>query len=173
MAFLASVGPGDATSLAAVAAVSGSGSSSSSTGVTTAGGTGGPTSPTKKGMAPAFEGNKKLMEQVEYLRQEQRKQENKFSEERKNLQLEMGTKLMTQERQLKQEIAQLRVRVVELEDQASHRDEELMTAKSHVDSLQAMCRQMEQARAEAVSTQNKLRGDLKNMQQSGRPTHSN
>ena len=129
------------------------------------GGPGAGSSPSKQS-SDAFQANRQLLEQLEVLRSEQRTQLMRFSDERRALQAEASSKLLAQERQLKSDVSDLRSQVTALEDRVTHYSDEASAAKSKAESLQVMCRQLEQARLDAVEQQGKLRADLKNMQQS-------
>ena len=122
-------------------------------------------SPTKQS-SDAFQANRQLLEQLEILRSEQRTQLMRFSDERRALQAEASSRLLAQERQLKADVSDLRGQVTSLEDRVTHYSEEASAAKSRAESLAVQCRQLEQARLDAVEQQGKLRADLKNMQQS-------
>jgi hypothetical protein len=122
-------------------------------------------SPSKQA-SDAFQANRQLLEQLETLRSEQRSQLLRFTEERRSLQVEASNRLLSQERQLKGEISEMRAQVTSLEDRVTQYSEEASTAKSKAESLAMTCRQLETARMEAVEQQSKLRADLKNMQQS-------
>jgi len=122
-------------------------------------------SPSKQA-SDAFQANRQLLEQLETLRSEQRSQLLRFTEERRSLQAEASNRLLSQERQLKSELSEMRAQVTSLEDRVTQYSEEASTAKSKAESLAMTCRQLEMARMEAVEQQSKLRSDLKNMQQS-------
>lgn len=125
----------------------------------------GPTGAAKKSES-AFEANKKLVEQLEVLRNEQERMQRRHFDDRKALQVEADTKLMNTERALKAEILSLKVKNTDLEDRITAKEDEIATAQSRMANLTTICEQLEKARAEAMEGQGKLRADLKNMQQS-------
>jgi len=113
-----------------------------------------------------FGANQKLFEQLNNVQLELRKQQEAFSDERRNLQVEASMKLMALERQSKAEISALRSTLTILEDRILQKDEEITLLRSKEENLAMMNRQLEVGRKEAVDAQSKLRADLKNMQQS-------
>lgn len=113
-----------------------------------------------------FGANQKLFEQLNNVQLELRKQQEAFSEERRNLQVEASMKLMALERQSKAEVSALRSNLTILEDRILQKDEEITLFRSKEENLSMMNRQLEVGRKDAVDAQAKLRADLKNMQQS-------
>ena len=117
-------------------------------------------------IVPAIEGNRQLMEQLESLRNEIRRQQIKFTDERQMLLAEGSGKMLAQERHFKEELSDLKRRLAAAEDAHHFISEEARTSHSRVTSLEQLCRTLEIGKAEAVDAQNKLRADLKNMQAS-------
>jgi len=113
-----------------------------------------------------FGANQKLFEQLNNVQLELRKQQETFSEERRNIQIEASMKFMALERQSKAEISVLRSNLTILEDRILQKDEEITLLRSKEENLAVMNKQLEMGRKEAVDAQAKLRADLKNMQQS-------
>lgn len=113
-----------------------------------------------------IESNSKLIEQIEILRNDKQRLLDSFSDERRALQAESSHKLLSLEKQLKGEVAELRRMQANLEDQLAHRSDDLNTAMSRIQSLQNINAQLEVSKQNAVEAQQRLRADLKNMQQS-------
>lgn len=130
----------------------------------TTGGTG--NGPSTDPNSVSFQGNKQLMDQLESLRKENRRISQEFADERQRLQSDGTAKLLAQERALKSEVSQLRGRVTLLEDEGHQLSDENSHLKARTDGLQAVSKQLESARDDAIENQNRLRADLKNMQQS-------
>ena len=91
---------------------------------------------------------------------------NTFADERQRMQADATAKLLAQERAMKSEVSQLRGRVTLLEDEGHRLSDENSHLKARADGLQAVSKQLESARDDAIENQNRLRADLKNMQQS-------
>ena len=112
------------------------------------------------------EANSRLIEQVDRLHAELRRAQDAFSEERRELQAEASNRLTAQERRLQAEMTDLRNRHATLEDELEQAREELTGAGSRIESLQRINAQLEVSKQGALETQQRLRADLKNMQQS-------
>lgn len=112
------------------------------------------------------EANSKLIEQVETLRLENRRVQEAASDERRSLLIENSNKLLAQERMLKAEIMELRSAHAGYEDRITQAAEELSSAMAKIHALQNVNQQLEVSKKNALETQQRLRGDLKNMQQS-------
>ena len=134
-------------------------SSDTSTGNGAAGGMDDPNS-------ASFQGNKQLMDQLEALRKENRRLEQSATIERQRTLDESSSKLMMQERNLKAEILDMRSRIGYLEDENQRVKDDASQFRAKADSLDAVNRQLQTARDDAIENQNRLRADLKNMQQS-------
>ena len=92
-------------------------------------------------------------------------QQDIFAQERKQLQSDSLMKLEARDRQSRAEILSLREMIREKDDKISTLTDELTAAVAKSDGLILMCKQLEQSRVEAVEASNKLRADLKGMQQ--------
>ncbi len=114
----------------------------------------------------AFQGNKQLMDQLEALRKENRRLEQSAAIERQRTLDESSSKLMMQERNLKAEILDMRSQIGHLEDENQRLRDDSSQFRAKADSLDAVNRQLQTARDDAIENQNRLRADLKNMQQS-------
>ena len=114
----------------------------------------------------AHEANSKLIEQVEALRLENRRLQEQSTDERRSLMIDNSNKLLSQERQMKAEIMELRSLHTGYEDRISQSAEELRVAVSKIHALESMNQQLEIAKKAAIEEQYRLRGDLKNIQQS-------
>lgn len=113
-----------------------------------------------------IESNIKLIEQLEILRSEQRRLQESFSEERRTMQMDGTNKLVSLEKKLKTEMTEMRKIQASLEDQIAQKIEECNTAYGRIQSLQNINTQLEVSKQNAIETQQRLRSDLKNMQQS-------
>lgn len=118
------------------------------------------------GGGSSHEANSKLIEQVEALRQENRRLQDVSADERRSLLIENSNKMLAQERSLKAEILELRSAHAAFEDRITQASEELSAATAKIHALQNMNQQLEISKKSAVDTQARLRADLKNMQQS-------
>jgi hypothetical protein len=114
----------------------------------------------------SHEANSKLIEQVELLRLENRRIQEAAADERRSLMIEHSNKVLAQERALKAEIMELRSMHASYEDRLTQSAEELSAAHARIHALQGANQQLEIAKNAALDGQQKLRGDLKNMQQS-------
>lgn len=112
------------------------------------------------------EANSKLIEQVEMLRLENRRLQEAAADERRSLLIDNSNKLLAQERSLKAEIMELRSAHAGYEDRISQCGEELSAAMAKIHALQNVNQQLEVSKKNAIEAQQRLRGDLKNMQQS-------
>jgi len=121
---------------------------------------------TSQSATPVMEGNKQLMDQLEQLRGELRRQQMKYADERQLMQTEGSGKMLAQERQFKEELTDLKKRLAAAEDGQYSVSQEARGAQQRVASLEQLCRTLEVAKSDAVDAQNKLRADLKNMQAS-------
>ena len=110
-------------------------------------------------------GSKHLLNQLDRLRVELKHQQDIFAQERKQLQSDSLMKLEARDRQSRAEILSLREMIREKDDKISTLTDELTAAVAKSDGLILMCKQLEQSRVEAVEASNKLRADLKGMQQ--------
>jgi hypothetical protein len=102
---------------------------------------------------------------LEEMRSEQQRQLESFSVERKTLQSEYSQRFATQEKKHKSELAEIRIEKVTLEDQISMLQEALDLARKEISHSEQMCAQLDTQRIAAIETQQRLRADLKNMQQ--------
>ncbi len=138
---------------------------------------GGPVKPTEDTTSPSksnyagmgsthHEANSKLIEQVEALRQENRRLQDVSADERRSLLIEHSNKMLAQERSLRAEILELRSMHASFEDRITQAGDELSAATAKIHALQNMNQQLEVSKKAAVDAQQRLRGDLKNMQQS-------
>lgn len=125
-----------------------------------------PSSPKKNATDPSFEANKNLIEQIDVLRNEHRRLQDKYAEERRALQVDSNAKILAQERQYKAELLEIRAKYAELEDVISQRDEELAAARGRAEALNNLNKQLEKAKYDSLEAQNRLRSELKSMQQS-------
>ena len=106
------------------------------------------------------------MDQLEALRKENRRLEQNAAAERQRTLDESSSKLMMQERNLRAEILDMRSRIGGLEDENQRLREDSSQLRAKADSLDAVNHQLQTARDDAIENQNRLRADLKNMQQS-------
>lgn len=113
-----------------------------------------------------YAANSQLMDQLESLRNDNRRQQEQFYVDRQNIQIECNTKILGLEREFKTEISSLRRSNAELEDRLSQSKEEVLRGQASIDRLNSSCKQMQQQCQEAQQGENKLRADLKAMQQS-------
>ena len=113
------------------------------------------------------EGHKQLLQQLDYMRAEQRRMEENFTEERKLFQAENNVKILAQERILKVEITDLRRQRTVLEDRITQLSDDFTVIHAKSDSLVQQNKQLELIKDEAIEGQNKLRIDLKALQKSG------
>lgn len=123
-------------------------------------------SPSQNKASSVFEANKKILDQMEQLRLELRKNQDAFAEERKLLQVDFNNKLTQQDRKYKSEILELKSTNALLEDKLSHGKDDVSTLKAEIQSLKSLNHHLENVKNQTLEEQNKLRADLKNMQSS-------
>eukprot|EP01041_Mallomonas_annulata_P003274 gene3274-6482_t len=111
------------------------------------------------------ESNRHMLEQLDMARTELRRQQDVFAAERRQMQTDFASRLESRDRQARSDAAALRSQVGGLEDRLSSVNDELAASIAKSDGLLKMCKQLEQTRQEAVETCNKLRTDLRGMQQ--------
>ena len=119
----------------------------------------------------ATEGNMHLLRQLEELRQEVRKTHDASENEKRVLKAEATAKLASQEKQLKSEIAVLKSEIAALEDRYSSIKDDLQDSRAQQEAMSRTCQQLERSRQDALDSQNKLRADLSNMQQTVNATY--
>lgn len=107
-----------------------------------------------------------LMEQIERLRNELRKQGDAFVNEKNALQADLMLKIRTLERKMSEDEHAFRETITELEDKHEKLRDETQQWKNKYHQAKQENTVLEQANTEALNTQQKLRADLKNMQQS-------
>lgn len=133
-------------------------------------------SPSKKGVLGAGssspgmhqesqQSNKKIFEQVELLQNENKRLLESMVTERKAMKAEFNVKLNSTEREAKAEVSALKSFITELEDKLLLKDEELAGAVSKLQSQYKLGKQLDQARVDAVEQCNKVKADLRNVQQ--------
>jgi len=110
-------------------------------------------------------GSKHLLTQLDRLRVELKHQQELFAQERKQLQSDSLMKLESRDKQSRAELLSLRELIREKDDKITTITDELTASMAKSDGLILMCKQLEQSRLEAVEVSNKLRADLKGMQQ--------
>ena len=117
------------------------------------------------------ESNRQLLAQLEKLKSDLRKQQDAFSADRKQIQQDFSTKMEARDRQARADVAALRSQCATLEDRATSASEELSTAHAKSDSLSKICKQLEDSRQEALDTVNRLRTEMRGMQQAMTSTY--
>lgn len=110
--------------------------------------------------------NPKMLEQMEQLRQELRKNQELFSDERRSLQIDFNNQLLSQERKFKSDIHELKNINHLLEEKLMSKIEELQSMEIEMGRLRLSNQQAIESKQLAVQEQVKLRQDLKNIQQS-------
>lgn len=116
--------------------------------------------------ASTYEANSKLLEQIESLRREYKKSQESFADERRSLQIDYSNKMLTLERRLKAEIVELKASNSLIEDRLGQSAEELVAKQAEIERLVTENIGLEASKQQALDGQNKLRADIKNMQQS-------
>lgn len=113
-----------------------------------------------------LEGNRRLVEQLDTLRAEQRKAQQAFSDERRAQQVDFAAQLQATERKYKTELLEAKSAMAMLEDKLLQVQEDLSTAVAGIAQQKARSEQIDLLRQRAVDEQARLKADLKNMQQS-------
>lgn len=119
----------------------------------------------------AIEGNALLLQQLEEMRQELRKNHEITDHEKRLLKAESAAKLASQEKQLKSEIASLKSEIASFEDRYSALNDDLQDSRAQQEAMLRTCQQLERSRQDALDMQSKLRADLSNMQQTVNATY--
>jgi hypothetical protein len=112
------------------------------------------------------EGNQKMLEQLEQLRLELRKNQDLYSDERRSLQIDFNNQLLLQERKFKTDILELKSTNNLLEEKLHAKIDELTAKDSEIHRLKLAYQQMNADKQQAVQDTQKLKMDLKSVQQS-------
>ena len=107
-----------------------------------------------------------LRRQVEELGSELRRLKGSFADERRELKVELTTKLLVQDRAHRAELQELKDKLASAEDEAVSLSEQLQAARLRASSQQVVQQQLEEGRREDQLAVERLRAELKALQMS-------